>query len=110
MARSKEAIKQFDFIRAVACIGIVLYHFSVESGWFNIIRVISGGGDRNNMGGYICHSLFCYIRCIAALQQCCNSECKKLLQKKTRNVTSSLLYCMGIDVYSIGCKKQKRVL
>lgn len=50
MARSKEAIKQFDFIRAVACIGIVLYHFSVESGWFNIIRVISGGGYRNNMG------------------------------------------------------------
>ena len=40
MARNKEAIKQFDFIRAVACIGIVLYHFSVESGWFNIIRVI----------------------------------------------------------------------
>ena len=25
MARNKEAIKQFDFIRAVACIGIVLY-------------------------------------------------------------------------------------
>ena len=52
MARNKEAIKQFDFIRAVACIGIVLYHFSVESGWFNIIRLISvgGGGCRNNMG------------------------------------------------------------
>ena len=45
MARNKEAIKQFDFIRAVACIGIVLYHFSVESGWFNIIRVISGGTE-----------------------------------------------------------------
>lgn len=50
MARNKETIKQFDFIRAIACIGIVLYHFSVESGWFNIIRVIPGGGYRNNMG------------------------------------------------------------
>ena len=50
MARNKEAIKQFDFIRAVACIGIVLYHFSVESGWFNIIRVISGGGTEITWG------------------------------------------------------------
>ena len=44
MPSNKEATKQFDFIRAVECIGIVLSHYSVESGWLNIIRVISGGG------------------------------------------------------------------
>ena len=46
MVRSKEVIKEFDFIRAVACMGIVLYHFSVESGWFNDIRLISVGGGQ----------------------------------------------------------------
>ena len=44
MARNKEAIKQFDFIRAVACIGMVLFPFSVESGWFSIYRLVSVGG------------------------------------------------------------------
>ena len=33
MTKKKNVLDQFDFIRAIACFGIVLFHFAVEYGW-----------------------------------------------------------------------------
>ena len=41
--RKKTVLDQFDWIRAVACLGIVLYHFSVESGWMKFFDSFGGG-------------------------------------------------------------------
>lgn len=43
MNTRKKPIDSFDFIRAVACLGIVLYHFSVEYGWPEIFHMFGGG-------------------------------------------------------------------
>ena len=38
MKKKKVVLDQFDFIRAIACLGIVLYHFAVEYGWPDIFN------------------------------------------------------------------------
>ena len=43
MGKKKVVLDQFDFIRAIACLGIVLYHFAVEYGWPDIFNNYVGG-------------------------------------------------------------------
>ena len=43
MGKKKVVLDQFDFIRAIACLGIVLYHFAVEYGWPDIFNNCGGG-------------------------------------------------------------------
>lgn len=40
MGKKKVVLDQFDFIRAIACLGIVLYHFAVEYGWPDILIIM----------------------------------------------------------------------
>ena len=52
MGKKKVVLDQFDFIRAIACLGIVLYHFAVEYGWPDIFNNYVGGvtyGDIESM-------------------------------------------------------------
>lgn len=46
----RKTLQQFDFIRTVACIGIVLYHFSVESKWFEMFKFYKYAGGNCNLG------------------------------------------------------------
>ena len=43
MGKKKVVLDQFDFIRAIACLGIVLFHFAVEYGWPDIFNNYVGG-------------------------------------------------------------------
>lgn len=43
MTKKKNVLDQFDFIRAIACFGIVLFHFAVEYGWPLAFRDFGGG-------------------------------------------------------------------
>lgn len=43
MGKKKVVLDQFDFIRAIACLGIVLYHFAVDYGWPDIFNNYVGG-------------------------------------------------------------------
>ena len=43
MKKKKVVLDQFDFIRAIACLGIVLFHFAVEYGWPDIFNNCVGG-------------------------------------------------------------------
>ena len=43
MGKKKVVLDQFNFIRAIACLGIVLYHFAVEYGWPDIFNNYVGG-------------------------------------------------------------------
>lgn len=40
MEKKKVVLDQFDFIRAIACLGIVLYHFAVEYGRIYLIIML----------------------------------------------------------------------
>ena len=45
MKKKKVVLDQFDFIRAIACFGIVLYHFAVEYGWPDIFNEYYGAAE-----------------------------------------------------------------
>ena len=62
--RKKVVLDQFDFIRAIACLGIVLYHFAVEYGWPDIFNNYVGGVT---YGDIYVTVFFLHFRCITIL-------------------------------------------
>ena len=96
MGKKKAILDQFDFIRAIACLGIVLYHFAAEYGWLDIFSNYVGGVTYGDI--YV--TVFFFISGALLFYNHSEVDDLKLFSfKKSIIYLPGILYCTGINVY-----------